>query len=147
MRGRPITQFWSKVEFGDWLDCWLWTGPTNAKGYARVWTGDGVTGAHRFAYELLVGPIPDGLHLDHLCRTPPCVNPLHLEPVTPGENLLRGDTVNARNAAKTICPQGHPYDGDNLYVDSTGRRHCRSCRRASDRRHYWANPTRRARNR
>jgi hypothetical protein len=80
-------------------DCWLWTGAVDAKGYGRVLTPDGHRPAHRLAYELAVGPIPDGLVIDHLCRTPGCINPDHLEPVTRRENTLRGETIAARNAA------------------------------------------------
>jgi hypothetical protein len=89
--------------------------------------------AHRVSYELVKGPIPEGLHLDHLCRTPLCVNPDHLEPVTHRENLLRGNTFAARNAAKTHCVQGHELTPDNLYLrkDRIGRM-CMTCRRNQD---------------
>jgi hypothetical protein len=84
--------------------------------------------AHRVAYELLVGPIPDGMHLDHLCRTPACVNPAHLEPVTPRVNSLRGVSFSAVNATKETCPAGHPYSADNTYLSPTKRnRLCRTC--------------------
>ncbi len=100
---------------------------------ASGWYGQlGVDGtkvqAHRFAYELLVGPIPDGLEIDHLCRVTACVNPAHLEPVTGQVNTLRGDTPAAKNAAKTHCPQGHVYSVKNTGVGN-GRRRCRTCGR------------------
>src|SRR5690606_7991791 len=98
-----------------------------------------------FAYELLVGPISAGLYLDHLCRTPRCVNPHHLEPVTARENSLRGETVLARNLAKTHCPSGHEYTQENTYragpakKTPNGSRQCRTCVRERKRAAYWAN--------
>lgn len=99
--------------------------------------------AHRVAYELVVGPIPDGLQLDHLCKVRKCVNPAHLEAVTCGENIRRGDTGKAAaevQSSKTHCPQGHPYSGDNLahYRGRHGRRYraCRICRREAMRRFH-----------
>lgn len=84
--------------------------------------------AHRAAYELLVGPIPDGLTLDHLCRRPACVNPEHLEPVTQRENNLRApNQLTAINLAKTHCPRGHPYDEVNTYHMPNGGRDCKVC--------------------
>ena len=122
----PEVRFWRFVDRGE---CWLWTGPLNPNGYAQFSVEGRRVYAHRFAYELLIGPIPDGLQLDHLCRVRHCVNPKHLEPVTCQENLLRGDTLLARNVAKTECPQGHPYDDANTYIGSKGERKCRSCAR------------------
>jgi hypothetical protein len=113
----------------DPASCWLWVGSTNAppKDYARLHAvGLKRTGAHRVAYELFVGPIPDGLDLDHLCRTPRCVNPFHLEAVTQRENIRRG-TQGHDNRAKTHCPRGHAYDQANTYVNSRGQRMCRAC--------------------
>lgn len=69
--------------------CWLWTGTVLGSGYGQFRVGMGHVRAHRFAYELLVGPIPEALTLDHLCRVTSCVNPLHLEPVTASENIKR----------------------------------------------------------
>ena len=118
--------------------CWQWLAARNAYGYGVI----GIPGTHRtqlvhrLAYETWVGPIPDGLDLDHLCRNRACVRPEHLEPVTRRTNLLRGEGITARNAAKTHCPQRHPYSGRNLIIRS-GRRRCRTCdlaRKAADRR-------------
>ena len=87
-------RFWSKVDHPDANDCWPWLGAKNPKGYGRIKADGGrrTLQAHRVAYELLVGPIPDGHHLDHLCRNRGCVNPSHAEPVTPKENIGRGLT-------------------------------------------------------
>lgn len=115
----------SKIEV-DENNCWLWTATQNGYGYGQLWWGGSACYAHRVIYQLLVGEIPVGLQLDHLCRVRHCVNPVHLEPVTNRENLLRGDTFAARAAAKTHCPKGHPLAGDNL-VPSDLKRGCRAC--------------------
>ena len=117
--------------------CWLWSGAVlrgdrpSAGGYGIASIGGRTSLLHRAMYEHTVGPIPPGLTLDHLCRVRSCVNPDHLEPVTRKENTLRGEGVTAVHARKTQCPQGHPYADGNLYVDPTGRRHCRTCMRAA----------------
>jgi hypothetical protein len=86
-------------------DCWLWTRYVRPSGYA-VFGGRYI---HRLAFELLVGPIPEGMEIDHLCRNRSCANPAHLEPVTRPENLRRGETFAAENAAKTHCLHGHEF--------------------------------------
>lgn len=123
-------QFWAKVEMTD--TCWLWTGTRSQAGYGRVSLDNArTTGAHRISYELVVGPIPAGLVLDHLCRNPPCVNPAHLEPVTTRENVLRGESPPAKIIRAGVCPKGHPRNSENLYTyGSNGHHRCRPCHRA-----------------
>lgn len=117
-----------KFTIGD--GCWEWTAGKNAAGYGvfknRRWPQHSRL-AHRVLYTLLVGPIPAGLELDHLCRNRGCVNPKHLEPVTRRVNTLRGETRGARNAAVTHCPQGHAYDERNTWTAKNGSRNCRRC--------------------
>ena len=124
-------RFWSHVIRWD-ADCWTWVGPHQSIGYAIF----GKTVAHRVAYELSVGPVPAGMELDHLCRNRGCVNPAHLEPVTRRENVMRSDSFAAVNAAKTHCPNGHPYSGGNLHVRPNGDRRCRTCVKAANDRRY-----------
>lgn len=133
---RPAAErFWPRVDMSG--DCWLWTGPPDRDGYGKFTvTGSQRAFAHRFAYEQLVGPIPDGLQLDHLCRVPACVRPEHLEPVTCRENLLRGKTMAAARAAQTECHRGHPFDEKNTYVNKYGHRSCRLCNSEKSRRYY-----------
>ena len=109
--------------------CWLWTGSIDGVGYGRIWNGIKMTGAHRVVYELLVGPIPDGLQLDHLCRVRHCVNPSHLEPVTCRENLLRGVGVSAKAARQTHCIHGHELTEENIYRwgKRPNARYCKIC--------------------
>lgn len=111
--------------------CWLWTGGLWETGYGRFWFDGRTVLAHRWSYEHHVQAIPKGRQLDHLCRVRNCVRPDHLEPVSARENLMRGKTKAAANAAKTECPLGHPYDHHNTYVDKRGRRSCNICRAAA----------------
>lgn len=119
--------------------CWVWTAAKSSVGYGMTWNGTTVVGAHVFTYTSLVGPVPPGLHLDHLCRVPLCVNPQHLEPVTPGENVRRGNAPSAIAVRTGICQQGHPLSGDNLYtVRATLKRRCKTCQRTRMARQYAA---------
>lgn len=119
-------RFWRLVDRRAVDECWLWLGnKTRGYGAFRVDPRHSRM-AHRIAYELLVGPIEDGLQLDHLCRNASCVNPAHLEPVTSRENIVR------ERAARGHCPKGHPYDAANTSVWG-GRRYCRTCRNAARR--------------
>ena len=127
----PIERFWEKVDKTG--PCWEWTA-SKVYGYGQFGIAHQKHArAHRFAYELLVGPIPEGLELDHLCRNRACVNPDHLEPVTTRVNLLRGATVTARKAGQTHCIHGHEFTPDNTFIRKNGCRTCLTCRRALDR--------------
>ncbi len=119
--------------------CWIWTGAVTSAGYGNLYIGGGRSGpryatAHRFIYELFVGPVPPAFDLDHLCRVRQCCNPMHVEPVTRRENLRRGGVLDALTAAskqrgqRTQCGRGHELNDDNLYIHN-GRRHCRACGR------------------
>ena len=120
-------RFWSKVNKTQG-DCWLWTAG-NANGYGRFSIGGGrLVASHRFAWELLVGPIPKGLQVDHLCRTPACVNPEHLEPVTQRENCLRGEAPTVQVYRNGRCARGHSM-ADAYVVPATGANQCRTCNR------------------
>lgn len=125
-------RFWTKVERIPEAGCWIWTGAT-ACGYGYLMDADQkVRPAHRISFEMHAGPIPVGLDLDHLCRVRCCVNPAHLEPVTRVVNISRGLSMEATRASKaaiTHCPNGHAYEGDNLYVHPRGARVCRACAR------------------
>lgn len=140
---RPTIEqrFWSKVDKGDGTGCWLWTRAVNNKGYGvfRLTTHQSVY-AHRYAYELLSGPIPEGRELDHIqangCTSTACVKaigdqfgPTHLEPVTHRENMLRSDTPSARQARQTHCIRGHELTEENVYrrPSAPNKRECRPC--------------------
>ncbi|MFD9211610.1 HNH endonuclease signature motif containing protein [Streptomyces sp. NPDC059544] len=127
-----MRRFWAKVTI-DPSGCLLWTAGKSGSGYGRFFHGTRFVQAHRFAYTALVGSIPEGLQLDHLCRQRACVAPDHLEPVTPRTNLLRGVGPSAVHAATTKCPQGHEYSDANTYRAPSGWRQCRTCHRARER--------------
>lgn len=112
--------FWARVDADG--DCWLWTGGLDSYGYGKVHIKRTTRGAHRVAWELLVGPIPEGLQLDHLCKVRRCVNPDHLEPVSGAENNRRSASVSALNARKTHCENGHEFTPANTYVVKRGKR-------------------------
>jgi hypothetical protein len=126
-------RFWAKVDATG--DCWEWTGYRQSGYGVFMLPRDGGPvrrkQAHRFAWELLVGEIPAGLQLDHRCQNPACVNPAHLDPVTPRVNVLRSP-VSASGAAlrRVSCPQGHPYD---RLLNGKHRR-CSICLAANDKR-------------
>jgi hypothetical protein len=137
-------RFWSKVDKAgpvpaaapDLGPCWIWTSAISDSGYGVF----GVNGrnrlVHRYSYEQIVGTIPEGLQLDHLCRVRICLHPEHLEPVSARVNTLRGKTLPAINARKTHCGNGHPFDRENTWIDARGHRHCRAC--ARDRQRTYA---------
>lgn len=134
MTPEELARFNAKIDTTG-TTCWTWTGAITkdprpgAGGYA-IFRSEGRTRlAHRVAYEHFIGPIPEGMTLDHLCRVRNCVNPAHCEPVPTRTNTLRGDGPTAENAVATHCPQGHPYDDANTYTERRGSRHCRTCAR------------------
>jgi hypothetical protein len=130
-------RFLAKVDMSVPEACWPWTAAKTSCGYGKIGVAGRTRPAHRVSYELFVGPIPEGLTLDHLCRNPACVNPEHLEPVTQRENTRRGVSPAAHNARKTHCSRGHELQGDNCYVDAVGKRHCRTCRAATAAKPEW----------
>lgn len=129
---RLPARFWSKIDADD---CWIWTAAHYADGYGAYSVDRVMKRAHRVAYEALMGPIPDGLELDHLCRIRDCVNPAHLEPVTRRENNLRWMRADGVKAGATHCIRGHEFTPDNTDCRQ-GRRRCRECKRVSDRARY-----------
>lgn len=106
--------------------CWAWTGALNSRGYGCTAVNGKSQLAHRVAYQLLVGDIPAGMQIDHLCGNKRCCNPAHLEPVTDRVNKARTDRAN-----KTMCVHGHSLSGDNLILKKRGDRstvrNCRTC--------------------
>ena len=144
MDERTLKRFYSKIDQNGPIPahrpelgpCWVWQGKPGSRGYGYFWYQDKKRLAHRFYYELLVGPIPDGLVIDHLCRNTMCVNPAHLEPVTDRVNIERGIGPAARNMIATHCFMNHEFDEENTYYDSRGDRCCRKCQKR--RREEWA---------
>lgn len=109
-------------------ECVVWTGCLDDDGYGWFSVDGKRMPAHRYAYERANGPIPEGLQLDHLCRTHPCVHVDHVEPVTQRENILRGESPYARKARQTQCKNGHEFNPENTYRRADGTRVCRRCR-------------------
>lgn len=148
--GRPMeNRFWSRVEKTDF--CWLWTGPVNKDGYGHIGkggAGNGTLRVHRYAYELLIGIIKEGMQIDHVCHTKECgktgkdclhrrcVNPAHLVQTTHRNNSIRDECTNSgKNVVKTHCPSGHEYSVENTRYERTrhnrqGKNNlfCRKCR-------------------
>lgn len=131
---RPLAErFHEKYVVDDETGCWVWAACLSKDGYGSIarGLGQGTAQAHRVSYELLVGSIPSGLCIDHLCRNRACVNPLHLEVVTLATNVLRGEGVAASHAQKTTCKNGHAFDG----TRRDGKRRCLRCLAESQRRY------------
>lgn len=129
-----VDRFMSKVVWnGDEDECWEWQGAPNSGGYGFFSIGTAKTTAHRAGYELFEGPIPDGLVIDHLCRNRRCVNPGHLEAVSNGENVRRGEgpaVLRELLGSATHCKHGHEFTPENTYINpGTGKRKCRTCQR------------------
>lgn len=107
--------------------CWNWTGCVANNGYSKLRIQNKHTSAHRIFYKWFKGEIEDGLQIDHLCRNKLCVNPGHLEAVTPKINILRSEGVGAKNSRRNSCIRNHPLSGENLYMTPDGRRECKVC--------------------
>lgn len=118
----------NKIDFGP--DCWLWMGATQSRGYGSVVIDGHGWLAHRAVWTYLVGEIPDGLTLDHLCLVKRCVNPLHIDVVSAVENKRR------ETSSRTHCLRGHALSGNNLRINGNGHRSCRECARQSNARRY-----------
>jgi len=124
-------RFWNFVCKNTIDECWLWIGGKHELGYGRFYLNGDKVPAHRFSYILAYGQIPKGIVIDHLCRTPSCVNPLHLEAVTQRVNMSRGviqERFKKWAASITHCPQGHEYTPENTQVYKNNRT-CKECRR------------------
>lgn len=130
----PRPRIEAKFSRGD--GCWLWHAALDRHGYGAVYFEGRVQRAHRAVYRMLVGPVPEGLVLDHLCRTPACVRPDHLEPVSLQVNFARGLDPTRAKKAQTHCVHGHPLSGANLIARPGGRRGCRECANVAQRKYY-----------
>jgi hypothetical protein len=138
---RLPARFWNKVRLDEVNGCWLWQAASHSFGYGFYFLGKKRWLTHRLTYSTLVGDIPAGLEIDHLCRVPACCNPSHLEPVTHLENVRRGrgaEVASVLRSGMTHCRRGHEFAGDNLIVTRIGARSCRSCTNARQRSKYWA---------
>jgi hypothetical protein len=134
MRAATLRRFWSKVM--DRPDgCWEWTGAQNSRGYGSVGIDGVVRSTHRVAYEMLAGPIPDELTIDHLCHRKTCCNPAHLEVVSISENVRRAwaDGLCVAKAQRSQCKRGHEFNAENTYVSPQGERFCRACKLLTER--------------
>lgn len=128
-------RFFSKIKVDVQTECWEWQASKSRDGYGGFTIGkngqNGLYKAHRVAFNIFVGVIPEGKVIDHKCRNRKCCNPEHLEVVTPTQNTLENSlSFQAENAVKTHCPQGHEYIGENLKYYPNGGRYCRLCHRA-----------------
>lgn len=130
-----IDRFISHIQFGAGDECNVWMGSYLQNGYGRFYAYGKVRRAHRIAYELILGRIPDGLTVDHLCRRRNCVNVMHMELVPPGVNALRGMSPPARFKRATHCGRGHEFNVENTLRVGLTNRKCRACKRIKERRY------------
>ncbi len=131
-------RFWAMATISDTghdTPCLVWTGYRNRDGYGRYSTSTASCYAHRVAFKALVGPVPGGLTVDHLCRVRNCVNPTHMEAVPHRTNLLRSDSASAVALRTNRCVNGHEFTSENTYIRQNGGRQCRACNRESARRY------------
>lgn len=127
-RRNTADDFWRRVDKdSEGNGCWLWRGYVLPRGYGRFHVAGRLVYAHRFAYELEHGLVPQGFELDHLCRSKACVNPEHLEVVSHRGNLLRGEGWSGRKARQTACVHGHSLDGLRRRAGKVVGRYCRTC--------------------
>jgi hypothetical protein len=135
---KTIKNFFSRVQITS--SCWIWRGTMSPGGYPRFSSliHSKTMLAHRFSYETFVGELKEGMQIDHLCKNTRCVNPVHLDQVTPRENTLRSNGITAQYSRQTSCISGHPYNNiDTLYLRSGRIRRCRICDREAAKRFYW----------
>lgn len=148
-RGKPLNWMTLEdrllygVESHDEGECWIWK-RNKRDGYGRLKHNGALANAHRVAYELWVGPIPEELQIDHLCRNRACINPAHLEPVTHAENMRRGATKGGALGPPPVthCKHGHEFTPENTgwcAGDREGQRYCRKCAARRTRDYYWRN--------
>ncbi len=134
-RAMILAHLLTKIDKGDGLGCWLWTDHTTSRGYGKFTFRRKTFSAHRFIYSEMVGPIPDGMVIDHVvargCTSTRCVRPDHLEPVTQQENFARGRSRGAALSATGICSRGHDSAVTGIYTDPRGRRQCAECTRVT----------------
>lgn len=136
LRKRGATPAWTVGDDG----CWNWNGFVTPAGYGQIKRDGRIQGAHRYIYQLVHGPLDDGMVLDHLCENTKCVNPAHLEPVTTRENILRGGGITVRYLLRETCPNGHPWDSSG----PRGSRRCSVCYRERQREYEHASKARKA---
>lgn len=113
--------------------CWIWTGAKQNSGYGRVWNGEESRMASREAYRSMVGTIPEERQMHHwYCQNKQCCNPLHVEPITMIENVMKPDGAIGKKIRMTHCRRGHPLSGENLKIENSGKRRCMTCQRAKE---------------
>jgi hypothetical protein len=139
----PLLGILERVKVDAKTGCWEWQGSGTNGGYGQASVGGRKVYTHRYTYERFVGPIPDGLVIDHLCRNRHCANPLHLEPVSMRENLVRSphwkDGSWVWLTPRTHCKRGHEFTAENTgVISTTGNRYCRECNRIMTRARYYA---------
>lgn len=137
----PLSRIWKRLEQGPDKYvmsvagfCWLWTGGLTGAGYGQISVDGSKVYVHRLVYSEMIGPIPDGLVIDHRCEVRNCCNPGHLEAVSRWENTLRGRSPMAAKAKQVKCHRGHLFDEANTYRSARGTRRCRRCHADGERR-------------